>query len=295
MRKHGNLVFEKSQIKPEAIAAARQKLHLDLASDVFVLRGSDRVPIVADKSNMVSVRIAAELARTLNAGPKLRSRSADFHCNAFRRHCLAFLKATFPLLYGIRPGMWHIEPNKSIAEFEQYGHFRKLDRLLQQRPTLRSVFGGNNLTRPDIVIGRQPESDFVLHANARVVDSNSVPHESHRRSNGGAPLLHASVSCKLTFCPGSPRTKLPEVLNLIRNRKGHMPHVVAVTAEPLPSRLASLCLGTGDLNCVYHVALPELQTAITHCKYEDALGTLRELIDGRRLKDISDLPLDLAV
>jgi hypothetical protein len=39
-------------------------------------------------------------------------------------------------------------------------------------------------------------------------------------------------------------------LNLIRNRKGHTPHIAAMTAEPLPTRLASLALGTGDLDCV---------------------------------------------
>ncbi len=37
---------------------------------------------------------------------------------------------------------------------------------------------------------------------------------------------------------------------------------MAVTGEPLPMRIASLALGTGDLDCVYHFALPELQKAI---------------------------------
>ena len=75
-----------------------------------------------------------------------------------------------------------------------------------------------------------------------------------------------------------------------------MPHIVAVTAEPLPSRLASLALGTGDIDCVYHFALVELQEAVASLTMEEeARRMLSDLIQGRRLKDISDLPLDLAI
>lgn len=81
---------------------------------------------------------------------------------------------------------------------------------------------------------------------------------------------------------------------MIRNRKGKLPHVVVVTAEPLPSRLASIALGTSDIDCVYHFALFELCSAL-----EDGPDMSKELLDmmiaGKRLKDISDLPLDLAV
>ena len=108
-------------------------------------------------------------------------------------------------------------------------------------------------------------------------------------------ILHASVSCKWTIRSDRVQNSRAEALNLIRNRKGKLPHVVAVTAEPLPSRLASLCFGTGDLDCIYHIALDELLRAVEELGYDDALSTLQELVDGRRLKDISDLPLDLAV
>ena len=89
-----------------------------------------------------------------------------------------------------------------------------------------------------------------------------------------------------------------EALNLIRNRKGNLPHIVVVTGEPLPSRLASLALGTGDLDCVYHFALYELIDAVREYGSqgrEDIVETLENLVEGKRLKDISDLPLDLSV
>lgn len=73
------------------------------------------------------------------------------------------------------------------------------------------------------------------------------------------------------------------------------PAGVVVTAEPTPSRLASLALGTGDIDCVYHFALYELQQTLQALAYHDAQDLLEIMVSGKRLKDISDLPLDLAI
>ena len=84
-----------------------------------------------------------------------------------------------------------------------------------------------------------------------------------------------------------------EALSLIRNRKGRTPHIVAVTAEPTPSRIASLALGTGDLDMIYHFALDELITAVEAGRNDEGKAQLETLLNGDRLRDISDLPLDL--
>ena len=63
----------------------------------------------------------------------------------------------------------------------------------------------------------------------------------------------------------------------------------------MPARLASLAMGTGDIGCVYHFALYELIEAVKDTQAEDSIELLNILIQGKRLKDISDLPLDLAV
>jgi len=81
----------------------------------------------------------------------------------------------------------------------------------------------------------------------------------------------------------------------MRNRKGHLPHIAVVTAEPSPSRLASIALGTGDIDCVYHFALYELQETLKSLGLDDAQEALAIMVEGKRLKDISDLPLDLAI
>jgi hypothetical protein len=69
---------------------------------------------------------------------------------------------------------------------------------------------------------------------------------------------------------------------------------VVVLGEPLPSRIAAIALGTGDIDCVYHFALYELIDAVKDYS-EESYELLSMMIDGKRLKDISDLPLDLAV
>lgn len=72
---------------------------------------------------------------------------------------------------------------------------------------------------------------------------------------------------------------------------------MVVTAETTPSRLASIsiALETGDIDCVYHFALYELQTTVKALGMDDAADMLFVMVDGKRLKDISDFPLDLAV
>jgi hypothetical protein len=68
-----------------------------------------------------------------------------------------------------------------------------------------------------------------------------------------------------------------------------------VTGEPIPSRIASLALGTGDVDCVYHFAMPELLETLDNLVFDDAREMAAILVEGKRLRDISDLPLDLAI
>ena len=68
-----------------------------------------------------------------------------------------------------------------------------------------------------------------------------------------------------------------------------------VTAEPTPNRIASIALGTGEIDCVYHFALDELVLTLSNQNREESIELINTMISGKRLKDISDLPLDLAI
>lgn len=52
----------------------------------------------------------------------------------------------------------------------------------------------------------------------------------------GKPILRASVSAKYTMRSDRAQNSRTEALNLIYNRKGHLPHIVVATAEPMPNR-----------------------------------------------------------
>ncbi len=161
--------------------------------------------------------------------------------------------------------------------------------------TLATALGRDYTVAPDVVVYRELLGDDEINAKEQIVDDETALKSDLRKKNGGLPLLHASISSKWTIRSDRAQNSRSEALNLIRNRKGHLPHVMVVTAEPLPSRLSSIALGTGDIDCVYHFALYELQKAVEESGNEEAVSLMRIMVDGKRLKDISDLPLDLAV
>lgn len=213
---------------------------------------------------------------------------------------MEFLQETFPHLQNLRPGQWSIlqlgnNNRLKTSDFEQYEHLAYLSALTAENAQLAAALGNDYLVAPDVVIYRNLYEDEEINAEQYIVDDEISRMADIRKSNGGKPLLHASVSAKYTMRSDRAQNSRTEALNLIRNRKGHLPHIVVVTAEPMPNRLASLALGTGDIDCVYHFALYELIRAVKEVGSEDAVETLETLVQGKRLKDISDLPLDLAV
>ena len=167
------------------------------------------------------------------------------------------------------------------SSYIQYEHLAYLDELTRENKSLSAMIGNDYMVSPD-----QP---------FRVVDDATCLESDLRKRTDGKPILHASISAKWTMRSDRAQNSRTEALNLIRNRKGSLPHIVVVTGEPLPSRLASIALGTGDIDCTYHFALYELIESVKDNGSEDAIDMLETLIEGRRLKDISDLPLDLAV
>lgn len=182
-----------------------------------------------------------------------------------------------------------------IAKYEQYSHLVALDRAAKSDPELAAALESDYTITPDIVVVRDMEEDKRINEPGILINDSVTTLASLRKKNGGLPLLHASISCKWTVCSNRAQNARSEALNLVRNRKGRLPHIMVVTTEPTPSRLASIALGTGDIDCVYHFALYELQETVKTLDMDDASDLLTMMVNGDRLKDISDLPLDLAV
>ena len=155
-----------------------------------------------------------------------------------------------------------------------------MNELTAQNAQLAAALGNDYLVAPDVVIYRDLYEDSEINAAQCIVDGDVGKMADIRKNTRSSVLLHASVSAKYTMRSDRAQNSRTEALNLIRNRKGHLPHIVVVTAEPMPNRLASLALGTGDIDCVYHFALYELIRAVKEVGSEDAAETLETLVQG---------------
>ena len=287
------------------IANARFLFHKQLFKTNTLTLTSSGVASNADTSSRGSKAISRRIVdilvdeqhHTVSTVDKISGQTLG---KQFETLTMEFLRATFPQLQNLRPGNWTIlqlgNNNKlKTSDFAQYEHLAYLSTLTTQNAQLAAALGNDYLVAPDVVVYRDLYEDEEINSGKNIVNDNISRMADIRKSNGGKPILHASVSAKYTMRSDRAQNSRTEALNLIRNRKGHLPHIVVVTAEPMPNRLASLALGTGDIDCVYHFALYELIRAVKEVGSEDAIETLETLVQGKRLKDISDLPLDLSV
>lgn len=284
----------------------RNRFHKRLL-DGILTADKEGIPTIADRGSKGSVVISQTMVAEMGESLRRRKDAGQTSGHQFEGYVADFVRATFSKLDHLRPGKWLVLPGDDtstidLTRYEQYAHLGHLNAVLKQHPELQASLGSDYLIKPDVVVLRAAEEDVRINEPLAVVDRDSCrlsPLRASNHASAGAPwFLHASISCKWTLRSDRAQNARSEALNLIRNRKGHVPHIIAVTAEPLPMRLASLAMGSSDLDCVYHVALPELIEAVDryaaqgHAEQKEALDML---VGGRRVRDISDLPLDLAV
>jgi hypothetical protein len=220
------------------------------------------VPNNADVDSATSKAIAWEILRLLRlerpAGPADPGTSLEVGVRDFL--------AAHPRLRDPER-TWEVERRRVITDFEQYEHLRRLDELIDDDPTgtLAAEIGRDYLIKPDVTVG------IVL--------------EPQR-----PPILHAAVSCKWTIRSDRVQNIRHEGIILTRHRRGRQPHIVTVTAEPLPSRIAAIARGTGEVDAVYHVVFEELRRATDAAGTDEQRRVLKELVNQNRLKDFLDLP-----
>jgi NgoMIV restriction enzyme len=292
--------------------------------------GRTRTPTMADVDSATSVQISTELLAELGrrgCSPSAGIGLAGGEIGAeFDRKVHAYLDRAFVKgMKTLRPGDFYVSSGVHIRDTAQYAHLEIL-RQIGEDPTVtvkavardqfRAVIAGDYQVQADVVILRRPERAPTTPRGAPLLNPSSgaaaaTPLLVRRRAQND--ILHANISCKWTFRSDRAQNIRTEAVALMRHRKGPMPHMVVVTAEPLPSRLRSIAIGTGEVDCVYHVALGELESAL-HASRSAAASfassrargarerALTEQIamfelmrNGDRLRDISDLPFDLSL
>ncbi len=284
------------------LSEIRKHYHDRICQDLLRIKkraANGDYPNNADGDSNISVKIAWEILNQICANPKRENLSGQRAGKVFERITKDFIQDSFSLLHHIRPGKWNYFLETEISNFEQYRDLAEIEKLLQENRKLATTLGQDYIIKPDIIVGREPVSDNDINQKDKIIESTSkfASLTPLRKSNNKftKQILHASISCKWTLRSDRAQNIRTEALNLIRNRKGKLPHILAVTAEPTLTRIASLALGTGDIDCVYHFALEELKNAVVKINDESQFDMLNILVEGRRLRDISDLPFDLAI
>jgi len=278
----------------------QEQIHKQLVRFSSNGKGGFQYPNFSDGESKASREIAWGIVERLNITDNRDPVSDQAIGAMFETITASFIEEAFQLLRHLRPGNWFCSTHYSISRFDQHERRDNLDPFQKsvEDSLLASALSEAYIIRPDIVIGRQLVTDEEINRYGEVVDSGSEAANmtTLRAANADSPrpILHAGISCKWTIRSDLIQGPPSEALNLISSSLGRLPHIAVVTAEPLPTRLAAIALGTGDVDCVYHFALPEMRAAIEEIDNEDQMDMLNTLIQGKRLRDISDLPFDLA-
>jgi hypothetical protein len=234
-----------------------------------LLAWSGDKPSIADKGSATSVEIASALLEVLGITQRVEHVGQTAGKNleeAVEQH----LAVQLPPAMCQAPAV--ISRKAPITHFAQYEHLAGLTELIEIDETkmLKASIGTDYLIKPDVTVGLQ-------------LDPST------------SQLLHAAVPCKWTLRSDRAQNIRHEAVVLIRHRRGRLPHITPVTAEPLPTRLASLARGTAEVDAVYHLALDELSEACARVGNHKQSEVLEELVEHERLRDLSQLVPTLSI
>ncbi|MYR55488.1 restriction endonuclease [Streptomyces sp. SID625] len=228
------------------------------------------VPNSADSHSAPSRELAAKILDSLGAEPGFILPETPANPGPeLERAVHIDLAAALAVADPSRP--WQVDHQKVIADFSQYTHLGKLKQAVRKNPVLSADLGLDYLIKPDVTVGVE-----------------------NSQESGIAPFLHAAVSCKWTIRSDRVQNIRHEFLQMIRHRRGRLPHLVTVTAEPMPSRIASIARGTGEVDAVYHIAFDALRAAVEEAGSQQQKNDLDEIISQGRLRPYEELASTLA-
>jgi hypothetical protein len=277
----------------------RKVYHEAICTELIAYRNGPDVLGFSDGLGAAGIELGRRLVSKLGfriGGKKL---SSDAVGQRFAELTREFIHQGLTILGRPMTGGWIVSTSGMEACMDAFGRHTALpeiQRVFAAYPQLRAELDRYCLIAPDIIVARRVGcAELANREREPSLEEKDVERATpSRKGITQACLLHAAISCNWT-ARGNREQRAPiEVLNLLRGRRGNTPHTMVVTFEALPTRLASLTLGAGDLDCMYHVALDELIEAVGETGSGDQKEVIGALIQDRRLRDISDLPLDLA-
>ncbi|WP_130797062.1 NgoMIV family type II restriction endonuclease [Streptomyces otsuchiensis] len=224
--------------------------------------GGHAIPNCADRDNDQSIKISVAILSHFNipanqTGPSNAGISLEHHVReGLAKHLNTIAPAT----------PWLVERGRKIEDFRQYHHLKTVDELVKKSPALRIAIGVDYRVKPDVT----------------VAIPSQTPTEPY--------FLHAAISCKWTIRSDRVQNVRHEFNQMTRQRRGRQPHLVAVTAEPLPSRLVAIARGTGEVDAVYHVAFEAMKSAVESEGNNDQKNAWSECVEQGRVLPYEELP-----
>lgn len=202
--------------------------------------------------------------------------------------------------------------SRSALEFQQYAHLRVFPEFkkghTEAAPTIEKLLQIADKLPPSRHTKTLIDAMKLAHANFIRQDSISerlklyMPEESLLKldltcaleKEGQESLLHLGLSSKWTLRTDRAQDCVSQGSKLASQRRGPMPHYAVITMEPRPAMLKILADGSGSVDYVYHLALPELVQAMDRLKSRKGKNwspgvTFDRLINQGRLRDYDDL------
>ncbi|MFE7295096.1 NgoMIV family type II restriction endonuclease [Streptomyces sp. NPDC057579] len=208
-----------------------------------------------------------------------------------------------------------VRAERRLEEFEQYAYLNALKTLAEDASpevmtALIRLERATQSTGPELpqLVNKLKETLAAADGRRRalvdllgdesplrldVAVDRSVP-PAPADASGNPKHLVAGFSLKWSLRTDRLQDPRTQGAKMAAMRRGRMPHFAAVTMEPRPYMLGRLGRGTGDLDCVYHLALSPLIEAV-QAVFTDNKDRVRQrdmfmrMVEQRRLRDYDDL------
>jgi hypothetical protein len=280
------------------------------AADLCGYRGEDGKPNTSDGSKSESVDLGHIFFERIGVA---KGKKAVKNDHIWSHSMVADLREKLALT---APHLM-VDRERAAHDFEQYAHIEALQQLAEDDSSEVGMAVEELQNHLKLLEGEYQDaktSDLVKKLALRIARSQarrrplldllgdeSLPRLDiavHRPQvtgvQPGKPHLVAGFSLKWSLRTDrlqDPRTHGAKMATL---RRGRMPHFAAVTMEPRPYFLARLGRGTGDLDCVYHLHLPALVSAVDEFYKGNKVKVktrdlFHRMVEQRRIRDYDDL------
>lgn len=177
-------------------------------------------------------------------------------------------------------------PSQSLSDVEAY--LEGLTKSRERTGALRSL--------RKAIKAADADHQVVLELIAATAEESLLKLDLTIADADATPRLLLAASCKWSLRTDRAQDCITQGNKLAAMRRGSLPHFAVLTMEPRPAMLRLLAYGSGAVDCVYHVALPDLRRAAL--KLDQRKGTksareqresLERMVAQGRLRDFDAL------